>query len=226
MKNMMIRFVLILLVCGSFCVDAAAQYTQTNTMEGRAIHEYNTISMQRSPYLHPDWAPAAITLQNGTIYEGINMMYDQVKDIIIFKTKDGQVKEPIEPVQEFTIRYVHNNEPVQKTFRKGFTGEGVTPNAFLEVLADGKTMLLKKTTKVLFDRKLYNSATIDREVQSSEEYYVAKDDKLVKVKKSKNSLLAAMPEKADHLQAYIKSNELNLRNESDMIKLVAYYNSL
>ena len=226
MKKAVLRIALSLLACGLFYVDAAAQYTQTNDMEGRAVHEYNTIDMQGTPYLHPDWATGSITLKNGTIYQGINMMYDQVKDVIVFKTKDDKVKELIEPVQEFKISYIHQNEQVSKTFRKGFTGEGISPDAFLEVLADGKTVLLKRTSKKIFDRKHYSSATINREVQVSEEYFVATGPKLVKVKKTKSSLLAAIPEKKDYLETYIKSNALNLRNDSDMAKLVAYYNTL
>ena len=226
MKKAILRIALSLLACGMFYVDAAAQYTHTNTMEGRAVHEYNTIEMQGSPYLHPEWAAGSITLKNGTIYQGINMMYDQVKDVIIFKTKDDAVKELIEPVQEFKISYIHQNEQVSKTFRKGFSGEGISPDAFLEVLADGKTVLLKRTSKKIFDSKGYSSATINRQVQVSEDYFVATGQKLVKVKKNKSSLLAALPEKADYLQAYIKSNSLNLRVDSDIAKLVAYYNSL
>ncbi|OKL40636.1 hypothetical protein [Pontibacter flavimaris] len=215
-----------LLACGLSYMDAAAQYTLTTDMEARPIHEYNTISMTGSPYLHPDWAEGAISLSNGTTYQGINIMYDQVKDVILFKNKDDQVMELIEPVKEFSISYIQNNEKVNKTFRKGYSSEGVTPDAFLEVLADGKTTLLKRTTKNVFDRKGYSSATIEREVQESQDYYVANSNKLLKVKKSKGSLLAALPGKADELQSYIKTNSLNLRNDSDMAKLVAYYNSL
>ncbi|WP_033316634.1 hypothetical protein [Pontibacter roseus] len=226
MRKTVLRFALTVLACGFFCLDAAAQYTHTNDMEGRAVHEYNTISMDGSPYLYTDWAKGSITLSNGTIYQGVNMMYDQVKDVVLFKSKDGQVKELIEPVQEFKINFIQANQATEKTFRKGFSGEGVSPDAFLEVLADGKAMLLKRTGKKIFDRKSYNSATINREVQVSEDYYVATGNKLVKVKKSKSSLLAAMPEKSDYLETYIKSNALNLRSDSDLAKVVAYYNSL
>ncbi|CAM3824945.1 hypothetical protein POKO110462_21255 [Pontibacter korlensis] len=215
-----------LLACSLFYLDASAQYTHTNDMEGRAVHEYNTITIQGSPYLHPDWATGAVTLSNGTVYQGINIMYDQVKDVIIFKTNNDQVKELIEPVQEFSISYINNNATVNKTFRKGYSGDDISPDTFLEVMADGKTTLLKRTSKKIFDRKGYNSATIEREVQESEDYYVATGNKLVKVKKTKNSLLAAMPEKSDFLETYIKANSLNLRNDNDMAKLVAYYNSL
>ncbi|MBD1397234.1 hypothetical protein H9Q13_08665 [Pontibacter sp. JH31] len=226
MKPVTMRFVLLLLTCGLFSVDAFAQYTQTNDMEGRPVHEYSTINMQGSPYLYPDFAQGTILLKNGTIYQGINMMYDQVKDVIVFKGKDGKVKELMEPVQEFKINFIQNNQATEKTFRRGFSGDRLSPEAYLEVLADGNTVLLKRTTKKIFDRKNYSSATINREVQEAEDYYVATGNKVVKVKKTKSSLLAAMPDKADYLESYIKSNSLILRNDSDMAKLVAYYNTL
>lgn len=226
MKTVVLRFSLAMLVSCLFSLQAMAQFTHTNDMEARPVHEYNTITMVGSPYLHKEWAKGSITLKNGTVYQGIDLMYDQVKDAIIFKAKNGEVKELLEPVQEFKIGYIENNQPVERTFRSGFSGDGVPANAFMEVLADGQVTLLKRTSKKIFDRKGYSSATIDREVQENEDYYIAVADKAVKVKKSKNSLLSAIPDKKDYLETYIKSNALNLRNDNDMVKLVAYYNSL
>ncbi|GAB3826248.1 hypothetical protein [Pontibacter rugosus] len=215
-----------LLAYSLISIDATAQYTQTNDMEGRAVHEYNTISMDGSPYLHPDWATGSISLSNGITYQGISIMYDQVKDVIIFKTKNNQVKELIEPVQEFSISYIKDNQKVEKTFRKGYSSEEISPNTFLEVIAQGKHTMLKKTSKNLFDRKNYSSATINREVQESSDYYIATNNKLVKVKKSKSSLLSVLSGETGNLEVYIKKNSLNLRNEEDIAKLVAYSNSL
>lgn len=226
MKTVVLRFSLAMLAICLFSASAEAQYTHTNDMEARPVHEYNTITMIGSPYLFKDWAKGSLTLKNGTVYQGIDLMYDQVKDAIIFKTKNGDVKELLEPVQEFKIGYIENNKQLERTFRSGYSGDGVQPNAFMEVLADGDVVLLKRTSKKIFDRKNYSSATIDREVQASEDYYIAKGDKAVKVKKSKSSLLAAIPDKKDYLETYIKSNALNLRDDTDMAKLVAYYNSL
>ncbi|MCP2043187.1 hypothetical protein [Pontibacter sp. HSC-36F09] len=226
MKTVVLRFGLAMLVICLFSASAVAQFTHTNNMEARPVHEYNTITMTGSPYLHKEWAKGSLTLKNGTVYQGIDLMYDQVKDVIIFKTKNGDVKELLEPVQEFKIGYIENNKQVERTFRSGFSGDGVPAKAFMEVLADGQVALLKHTSKKIFDRKNYSSATIDREVQESEDYYIAVGDKAVKVKKSKNSLLAAIPDKKDYLETYIKSNALNLRDDNDMAKLVAYYNSL
>ncbi|MBF8965756.1 hypothetical protein I0P70_21065 [Pontibacter sp. FD36] len=226
MKAVFLRFGLVMLIGCCFSLQAHAQFTHTNDMEARPVHEYNTITMIGSPYLHKEWAKGTLTLKSGTVYQGIDLMYDQVKDAIIFKAKNGDVKELLEPVQEFKIGYIENNQPVERTFRSGYSGDGVSANAFMEVLADGQVSLLKRTSKKIFDRKHYSSATIDREVQASEDYYIAVGDKAVKVKKSKNSLLSAIPDKKDYLETYIKSNALNLRDDSDMAKLVAYYNSL
>ncbi|PKV67432.1 hypothetical protein [Pontibacter ramchanderi] len=226
MKTLALRFSLALLVSCLFGLQAMAQFTHTNDMEARPVHEYNTITMIGSPYLHKEWAKGTLTLKNGTVYQGIDLMYDQVKDAIVFRTQKGEVKELLEPVQEFKIGYIESNKQMERTFRSGYTGEGLSANAFLEVLADGQVSLLKRTSKKIFDRKHYSSATIDREVQASEDYYIAVGDKAVKVKKTKNSLLTAIPDKKDYLETYIKSNALNLREDRDMAKLVAYYNSL
>ncbi|MBX0334906.1 hypothetical protein K3G39_16840 [Pontibacter sp. HSC-14F20] len=226
MKTAVIRFGLSMLAICLFSANAEAQFTHTNNMEARPVHEYNTITMIGSPYLYKDWAKGSLTLKNGTVYQGIDLMYDQVKDAIIFKGKNGELRELLEPVQEFKIGYIENSQQVERTFRSGYSGDGVTANVFMEVLADGQVALLKRTSKKIFDRKQYSSATIEREVQENEDYYIAKGDKAVKVKKSKSSLLAAIPDKKDYLETYIKSNALNLRDDSDMAKLVAYYNSL
>lgn len=225
-KRELVQLAFTALFCLAFGLSASAQFTHTNNMEARPIHEYNTITMVGSPYMYKDWAKGSLTLKDGSVYKGIDLMYDQVRDAIIFKAKNGEVKELLEPVQEFKIEYIENNQQVERTFRSGYNGDGVKADAFMEVLANGQVALLKRTSKKIFDRKLYNSATIDREVQESQDYFIAKGDKVVKVKKTKSSLLSAIPDKKNYLEAYIKSNALNLSDDSDMAKLVAYYNTL
>jgi hypothetical protein len=226
MRALLLRSAFLFLFACCYGLQATAQFTHTNDMEARPVHEYNTITMEGSPYLHTEWAKGVLTLKNGTMYQGIELMYDQVKDAVVFKTKDGKVKELLEPVQEFKVSYIKNNQPMEHVFRTGYTGEGITPNMFMEVLSDGNATLLKRTSKKIFDRKGYSSATINREVQVAEDYYISIDNKVVKIKKTKGSILAAIPDKSDALSAYIKANSLLLRNDNDLAKLVAYYNSL
>ncbi|MFD2246946.1 hypothetical protein [Pontibacter ruber] len=225
MKTKFTLCMLSLLLVSGFYTSSQAQVLQKNDMEGKVVHEYSTIDMQGSPYLHPEWASGTVTLANGRVYEGLELMYDQVKDMLLFKGKDNQPRELLEPVKEFKISYIQKDKPVAHIFRKGYSGDGEV-NAFYEVLTDGKTSLLRRTTKAIFDRKGYSSATIVREVQQKEDFFIASGDKLVKIRKDKKSVMNALAGDKDKLEVYIRANALNLREDEDLAKLIAYHNSL
>ena len=160
-------------------------------------------------------------MSNGNFIENVLLRFDQVQDQLLFK--DNTDKEMLfsEPIVEFTID--------GDIFRGGYVPiDGAKPSVFYEVLEDGKTQLLKRTSKKIFEETPYSSATKVKTISSTETYYLLPNGgtQLVKVKKDKKSLLDAMGNKKSELDQFIKDQRLNLRNDSDMAKLVAYYNSL
>lgn len=187
---------------------------------GRPVFEKRYTDIKGTPYLFEDWVEGSVKLKSGKAFDGVKLKYDQVADELMFLDQAGKEMLFVEPVVEFTMD--------KKTFRIGYPAtDGASPESYYEVLVEGKTELLKRTSKKVIEEAAYNAATKVKTIRSNESYYVtASNLSLTKVKKDKKSLLAALPDKSAELEAYVKSNRLDLRQEQDMAKLIAYYNSL
>ncbi|PTX22215.1 hypothetical protein C8N40_10137 [Pontibacter mucosus] len=226
MKTKLILLVLSLVFISAY-MDASAQTAIVDVM-GKPIQAKQYVDVQGSPYLFDDWKKGNVTLADGTTFEGMALMYDQITDEVIFRNDQGQAQAFLQPVVMFTFSLGEDGvKEAKRNFRKGYAPvDGASAGAFYEVLADGDTQLLKRYSKTIFEETPYGTATKVKKFQENTSYYVAKADKLEKVKQDKKSILNALPDKAPALEKYMKENRLNLRNDSDIIKLVDHYNSL
>ena len=216
----------------AICGFAAASMAQgiNISMDGESMQAFGKDNklLKGSPYLYKDWMVGSVKLTNGIVYEGMNLMYDQMRDMLIFKAEGEKKQMFMHPVQEFKLQEEVNNVIVdERTFRNGYPlTDGIGPAAFYEVLVDGETQLLKRLTKAIVEEREDNSITKTKQIKESVRYYIATDGKLTKINKTKKSMLEALGKNSAELEKYIKENKLNLRNDDDMAKLVAYANTL
>ncbi len=211
-----------LITCAAY-YNAKAQIVARDIF-GMPMREKTYTDVKGSPYLEREWAVGEVTLANGSKYSGIELLYDQVSDELIFKGPNGDKQVFSHPVQEFIIQ---SGSGGNRKFRKGYapTQEG-TSESFYEVLADGKVQFLKKTVKTISETRPYGSASTVKSFQENDFYYLAKENKPVRIKRDKKSVLAVLNDKAAALEKYIKEASLNVRATADLAKLVTYYNSL
>jgi hypothetical protein len=109
-----------------------------------------------------------------------------------------------------------------------YTGKAYPP-VFYEQLTEGKTELLKKV-KVVLIKSNYN-ATLD--VGSKTDKKMLKYElcffngkELIKLKKSKGSVLEVLIGKKTEIKEFIKSNKLSIKKEADLVQIFNYYNSI
>lgn len=210
--------------------SANAQYVKNQLAKdqmGRPLVAGEYVDIQGHPFLFENWTKGIVKFVNGTSVSDLDLKYDLVKDELYFKDpKTEQVMIFSEKISEFKL-----NNPVKSTdffyFKNGFTPlDANTAKSFYQLLMDGTAQLIKRYTKEIFEERPYNSATTIRSFKDAELYYVVKNNQLIKIKKDKKQVLAAFADRSAELEAFIKSNGLNLKNESDLIKLIAHYNSL
>lgn len=207
--------------------DSWAQSTYLEEVSGKPIRVGQYVDMEGSPYLQDNWAKGEVKMANGDVFTDVDLKYDLVGDILLFKNKKEEPLEFVQPVKEFSIIYSNKGEVENITYRNGYPAhEGLSEQNFYKVIADGKTSLLKKETKVVRNETSYNSATITKKLFSNEVYYIYKDGKFTRVKKDQKSLLVALKGQEGKLKEFIKSNKLSLKEDKDLAKLISYYNSL
>ncbi|PKV67431.1 hypothetical protein [Pontibacter ramchanderi] len=216
-------FLLQLLGICSFCLLlGSGAFAQTEIVDymGRPVMAKQYLDVKGSPYLDDEWQEGWVKLQDGREYAGVRLKYDQVADELMFSNKKGEAQLFVHPVVAFELN--------KRLFVSGYNPVDATPlTAFYEVLVNGPTQLLKRTSKWVHEEVPYSSATKVRSIIEQQNYYLSdREGRLTKLKKDRKSLLQALGRKQADLEKYTKANRLDLRQEQDMAKLVAYYNTL
>jgi hypothetical protein len=100
---------------------------------------------------------------------------------------------------------------------------------FYEILVPGKATLAA-LPRTIVKKPTYNAAfevgTKDTQILLDADYYVLKAGKAEKVKLTKKALLELMPDKAKAMEAFIKTNDLDLKERTNLVRLFEHYNSI
>ncbi|QKJ32098.1 hypothetical protein HQ865_20795 [Mucilaginibacter mali] len=212
-RNYRLVFTTILLAVS---IAGKAQFYQD--IKGNAIKENTSADVEGSPYLSKDWADGSVTVDKG-VYKDLKLKYDLKDDAVIFAGKDNAPMNFSDPVKRFSLN--------GRVFANGFPVVGPQgKNAYYEVLSDGKTKLLKHYVKHIQESKTYGSAAVNREYVQTETYFVFNDGKMIPAKADRKTLLDIFADKTAQLDAYAKANKINFKKDTDLGKLVDYYNSL
>ena len=173
------------------------------------------------------WHEGKIVLLEGDTLKG-NIKYDLQQDMVQYAYTDKRI-------DAFTARKVLYFEIFDNTVHKyrqffalPFSALSTykTP-VFFELLEEGKMTLLARES---LEYRSYNSP-----------YYIGSYSRLVLIYKyffldetgdiqefigNKNDLLELMGRKAEDVERYMKTNRLKFDDKNDLIKIIAYYNSL
>ncbi|WP_295770805.1 hypothetical protein [uncultured Mucilaginibacter sp.] len=178
-----------------------------------------------TPNLYDDWVEGTAVLADGTVYKDMDLIYDVMDNMLIFKSDKGTPLAFAKPVKEFTLNFSFNGNVHSRTFRNGFTAiDGATSTTFYEVLSDGNVKLLKKIQKKVAEERTGGSILASKVINNLNTYYLSRNQELVKIKKDKKSILAALNDKADLIESYTDKNKLNFREEDGLVRIVNYYN--
>ncbi len=198
-----------------------------NTMDitGKVWRQVGYSELSGSPYLSSEWGKGIVKLANNKVTNGIDLKYDQIADVLLYKNSKDEVMEIAEPVAEFKIAVKTKKGEEQHLFRTGFKPVGNNKeSSFYEVLSDGNVKFLKKTIKFITEEKEYNSSTVVKKINDKIAYYIVKPDEApILVSKSEKDILGAINDKKSELTNYIGENKLNLKKDEDILKLLEYY---
>ncbi len=101
-----------------------------------------------------------------------------------------------------------------------------TSQTFYDVLIVGNILLLKHFNKSIVERK--SSLSIpERFFSDSETWYLfnSSTEKMIPVKKNKNSFLHALPEYNQQMQTIIENKKIRFKSEADFISLINELNN-
>jgi hypothetical protein len=179
-----------------------------------------------SSLLYEQWLPANLDFGAKGKAEGLYIRYDILNLLIHIRLKDKIKSIDGSIVDRFSLTdssgRIHNYINCNK-----FTSEKTPYIGFFEILTEGNYQLFLKTDAVIIEAN-YNAALDlgekDNEISQKSAYYIARDKEVIKVTSSKKTLLKGFPE-IKGLDKYIKSEKINLRQATDLIKVVAFMNN-
>ena len=203
-----------------------AEYFSDGTLKA-ATKNTHYAEMEGSPFFYDNWTLGEASLSDGKTYKDVLLKFDEVSGTLMFKYNltDSPMVFKYRPLA-FKFNFI-DETPFITEFANGFEpADGATPATFYQVLAAGKTQLLKRHVKSVTESQAFGSNETRKRVSEVTAYYLAKDKHPVKVKRDKRSVLNALTDKVDTLKTYIAANDLDLTNDSDFARLITYYKTL
>ena len=177
-----------------------------------------------SPYITENFVPVKLSINENTVYNGRFNAFNgdmeiksQDKTIVLDTSKDIEVLFVITNKLYKTCTYNQKNSK--------------TKRGFLVVLTESDSLQLFKLEKINFAEKKPVTSSYDTPKPAefrkvSDSYFIKIDGQIVFLSTKKKAFLKSFPEYKTKLKNYLKMEKLNLKNESDLIKIVSYLNKL
>lgn len=185
--------------------------------------EFETIKDEA--YTNTNFILGNIYQEDQLIKSGVPMRFNAYADEIELKQSPSDksysalVKDPSIFVKMGNEIYVHI--PYKDSNEKG---------GYFNVLHDGTTYDLYKKTKASFREGQKAKTTYTRDIPPSFEktttYYLVEDGRFLEMPDSKNKILKMMDSRSSEMKEFLKKNNLDLRNEADLTKVIAHFDSL
>jgi len=192
-------------------------------IQGTPLREIKYESIDGTPYFLDIWLKGKVSTKSGKHFVDIPLKYDIVNDKVIFKGKDGNIMDFLEPVSTFEIIDADLSNSYKFTNGLPIT-DGLDASAFFQIIASGKISLYKRVYKKTTESKDYGSATVKKSFDNYMAYYVLQNGNLTKISINKKSLIGLLPNKEKEITDYLKKEKTDFKQDSDLNKFFTYLN--
>lgn len=176
-------------------LNASAQHVFIPDQNGKQLTDAKYENVTGTPYLIDKWVNGEVKLSDGKTVKPSALKFDLVTDKLLFQ-ENGKTYEFSPKVAAFSL----HTDNGTKTFL--LKDQNSKEEGYYELLTNGKIQFLKKTKKIVLERKGYNSATVEKTVDENTKYYVVSNGKEVEVKLNKKSLSEALPAFKEKINAF------------------------
>ena len=192
--------------------------------------QFNTQNIKGTPFLTDSFLYSHVWLYDNKAYSAKARLNLLTQKLHFLNETGNEFTTTGETVKKVTFFADNNTQStVLFTISCGYPEIDNNSNTtFYQQMSDGKVMLLKYISKILITHPAVPSMPLYKEFEESEMYYLynSVNKNIQKLKKTKDFILSFLVEKKEAIQAFIDSNNINLKRQQDLIKLLDYYNSL
>lgn len=237
MKKAFIFFVFLLLANLGFSqnlvtveIPRGSRTESSEVVDGIATHNYSSksnIPINGTPFLKENFQAGVLELHDGKKSADVMLRYNIAKDLFeILRNNDTLTLN-----RPFAVKYVYLDDKVFM-FNPKFREEAPrNQNGYFQQRIVGELSLFIKHRKDLsfhsFANNYQGGAGTKEYYYVDKTYYVGKttDGKPFLITSSK-SLLSKLDKHKSEIKSFIKKNKLKIKKETDLVKVVEYYNSL
>ncbi len=193
-----------------------------------------------SNYLTDDWRSGKLYFTHNRVLETEQLKYDIENNQILINPTGAPEPTP----DDIRVFYIHNVDAFEladpvigkryffNAANAALTEAGEPVHGFMEVLVNNDNLSLYRKVKTELLRANYNVALnagekVDK-ILKKELYYVKYGDNMevLKINNSRKKNSGLFKAHQDKMEQYMKTNKVDFGKEEDLVRLVAYYNSL
>jgi len=222
--------------CQALPNNIRAQFTMDRLMSnGISTRSNDLVGLAAPPgrvlgdtYLDSKWNVGSVLIKGKeNMIEGYPMKYDIKAQNVEIKTTLGVRLLDVKNVGHMFWVDSLTQQPHYFVNAANYKFNGVPMIGLMEVLADGKVSLLRKSI-IAVKQPTYNAAldvgTRDTKILKKAVFYYNQGDAVVEVK-SKKKLLESFGEYGDEVAAHMKLNRLDTKSARDLTEIFTFYNS-
>lgn len=174
-----------------------------------------------SPYFD-DFKLGVLLLPNGQRVEGLQIALNGYENTLEYKLEGSLFAYTPDKLAGFSYSAANGEQVV---FTSEYTIPTLSKRRFLRVLERGKyTLLLHQYKLMMDDVTATYGAQAAKAFQNQEEFFVAKEDKILLLRGKSKDIQEIFGEDAEKASSIIKNQKLNLKNQPDVIALIKQVN--
>lgn len=175
-----------------------------------------------------EWTAGRVILRDNTITEIHDINYNTYEDKIIFR--DGDVMKAYDPTQVRGFQFVDEAGNKTQEFITGISDRqyNIDPYDLMRVIYNGDTKFLARHETIFVRNSGRDIVTNQRysEYDETKSYFILKNGKLTKTRLRKRNLFRDIGDHRQALNDFIKSSDLRMRSEEDVVTLLNYYDQI
>ncbi|MBT8262563.1 MAG: hypothetical protein KJO05_07055 [Bacteroidia bacterium] len=240
------KFVLLTILLASVLFQAAAQNFGGDPTQLRAftnsLHQVDEFikrqnmgidfadkeSYTGTPYNHPSYLPGNVYKGKELLATNVALRYNAIAD-------EMEIKESIETIDADAKALTKSPDIYVKIVNDIFVfvpyDGGIEGGGYFQVLTEGNKVDLFKKIKKDFSaaKKATTSITRDIPAKFTDKpvyFLVTKEGKFYELPSSKKKKLKVFSDNANLVKKYVNSNNLDLNDEKDLIRVIKYYDGV
>ena len=205
------------------------EFSNNKTSSGRFIKVTNSDKFDKiegSAYINEIFVPAKMSTAKNKVF---SVRYNAFNDEMEIKGENDIIY-GIDKNRKDILIHFSNPKQTYQTFNYTIDNQGLL-GYFVKLNFDSELLLLKKESTIYVEEKIskttYGASKPAHFKRAQDKYFIKiGKNNAIELPKNKKEIAKLFPEFEKETLSFIKKNKIKLKNETDLLELIEYLNSL